>query len=737
LALITPSGQTQAKKNPAPHKNYDQITRVKEWDLFFQWEIADQFSQTYDYQVVVNADIQLSGSLKTVLRPDPGFANTWTNKEDKGPAASLAYKGQKTLKGPGLRDMVTTYKGQLGDLGEHHPSAQLSVNLAKGTYTLGGGLTYLHTKIMNDPYFKPEEAWTSLGMGSRDDKQKVTYLSEGVTTLAGSDEFPIIIAPFNGLDPMSFNYVKPDKPLGYLVPWTTVHVQWTLSPGRQGPEPDVIVEIAGYDDWKPEAGANEDEPGNILSVDAYLQGKDGKLSREKAKKFTFELLETSRIIGVCCNHPDAGDPALDMKFVPDSNKQLKVTERDQKAETKEGEFAKAQANITSCDYGGTSRLKVTAEMKDGTKIVGYLKGDKSKTEIPLPKRTGDSKIADAWKKSMGVTGLADNDDSATDPEGNGTPGDGLSLYEKYRGFMENGKHIRLKPKIKHIFIVNQIGERAEDGIKLVRSNTGLEIHDKLKVNREKHEADAEGWVNFNSIGNTTPYLGKKWAVIMQVKSTNPKNPASSQSHGKPGAAKDVFIGAGMNPGLEGYSIKKVGKGRVTTDAYASTVAHEILHCLGVQHHGDSDLRNVWWAKSEDEMGLLVIKEYPKDPGGDAKIAGREIHVFLENSKQELSPNSRALVLPSPMYVAEQNGEHSGLEDCVMRYSCADAYVYPKGSNTRYLLTEPEMPGISLCEGRNPIVVLAPGRLSRPRYGSATAGDCKHQFCANDAHPSGK
>ena len=85
-------------------------------------------------------------------------------------------------------------------------------------------------------------------------------------------------------------------------------------------------------------------------------------------------------------------------------------------------------------------------MPDDSQIVGYLDGDPSQTEVRLPMRSASSFIADSWKKSHGVNGVSDNADNETDPKGDGNPGDGLTLYEEYRGFIEDGQHIEGDPK---------------------------------------------------------------------------------------------------------------------------------------------------------------------------------------------------------------------------------------------------------------------------------------------------
>jgi len=104
----------------------------------------------------------------------------------------------------------------------------------------------------------------------------------------------------------------------------------------------------------------------------------------------------------------------------------------------------------------------------------------------------------------------------------------LTLFEEYRGFMENAKHIRLDPKTKDLFIVDKLGGRSKDGIALVRNLTGYAVHDELIPNVE---ADAQGVVNRNAALFAGLKPTTKWATIIE-KSQN-GGPGSSGLTGGP------------------------------------------------------------------------------------------------------------------------------------------------------------------------------------------------------------
>jgi hypothetical protein len=101
----------------------------------------------------------------------------------------------------------------------------------------------------------------------------------------------------------------------------------------------------------------------------------------------------------------------------------------------------------------------TARVGDRT-YVAHLPGDETKQFLRLPKDENGNRVADGWEKSVGCLdkNLPADWDGADDPSGQGTTGDGISLYEKYRGFDFAGIHERLKPyNKKYVFCADVTG----------------------------------------------------------------------------------------------------------------------------------------------------------------------------------------------------------------------------------------------------------------------------------------
>lgn len=86
-------------------------------------------------------------------------------------------------------------------------------------------------------------------------------------------------------------------------------------------------------------------------------------------------------------------------------------------------------------------------------------GDDLRTLLDLPLDDDDNYIADCWDYNEGAA--TDDEESLEDMGDPNYPGDGLTRYEEYRGFMALGQHIRTNPDDdQDIFLIDQddVGE---------------------------------------------------------------------------------------------------------------------------------------------------------------------------------------------------------------------------------------------------------------------------------------
>lgn len=244
-----------------------------------------------------------------------------------------------------------------------------------------------------------------------------------------------------------------------------LNLTYTLTYHVESDVDAVIEPEAGYDDWMPEAPSGTYEPRPLeIHVRVHKKGDPGARASEPAR-FRFELVKTSQEPGYCLNAPKRPDPdftptpadePFDLEIGAKDNPALKTSHKGQRAETKDG-LADATVLINPADWGGYTKLKVTAILKDGTEIVAHLAKDAAKRELRVPIDDNDNHIADGWEKPLGLfaRNLAADWNESDDPSGQLDKGDGISLYEKYRGFEFDGRHESLQPSKKYLFLFDE------------------------------------------------------------------------------------------------------------------------------------------------------------------------------------------------------------------------------------------------------------------------------------------
>ena len=233
-------------------------------------------------------------------------------------------------------------------------------------------------------------------------------------------------------------------------------VSWNLGGKPQDVEA-VIIPFPGFEGWIPEGGKDEDTEGGfpfVVDAKLRLKNKPDKETSEKAK-FKFELIDTSKEPGLCLNAPkkDKAKRSFDLKFRQEENPDLKVSNEGQTAQSKEYQESETVV-ISSYDWGAYGKLKVTATLASGEQVIAHVEGKPQQEMLVIPCDKNDNRVADEWEKQEGVFDkkLPANWDGAEEPKGQKAAGDGISLYEKYRGFEFEGIHERLDPNQKYLFV---------------------------------------------------------------------------------------------------------------------------------------------------------------------------------------------------------------------------------------------------------------------------------------------
>lgn len=524
----------------------------------------------------------------------------------------------------------------------------------------------------------------------------------------------------------------------------SVSVQYVLSPNPPEPVELIIEPPPNYDKWRPIADKDESTAGDIVPIKVVLQKPGGGVPRFKPMRYNFFLKNTSRERGVCLNWPLPplpGSPAanepppFDLQFEQDKNQEYLSVGYDGQAmvhtvptDATGAAALTAQVNVSCFDYGAYGEFEASVELENGQTVYGVVKFTSDQQQLKLPLCNDGSHIALSFLENL--SHLPDNDDSENVPVGDRFTGDGLTLYEEYRGFMNGDDWMPGDPKKKDVFVLNQMRTHpfVARGIKLFESTTGLAVHQLLRDN----QVDTDMAINFSR--TQEPHIVDQHVIRIKAAPSG-RGYANVDDNGTPGTAKAV----NMAPDCPWI---RVVNGQPVL-YFASTLAHEMVHCCNVYHHGERDTTVYWY------QGIGTTQMYEQATGEDAQGnvvptgAATAITIKHENGTV-IAPAAFFGGRKPECYVTlgQTQGQHSGVENCLMRYDVAVAYPSARQPNVRYL-TGGEVVGTVLCTTRAGTGVNAPLRMPESRYGPAALktnggpgvlddrGNCAGQLRVND------
>lgn len=233
--------------------------------------------------------------------------------------------------------------------------------------------------------------------------------------------------------------------------------------------------------------------------------------------------------------------------------------------------------------------------------------------VNIPKDIDENHIPDeGWIVSLGLGRYPDANEALdldidNEPIGDGFPGDGLSVYEEYRGFGVQAVHHRTYPTKKDLFIFN----RNSLPIKQFISITKIDVHEISeeqygpveknyfdKIKKGNASDTNRRFVNFNfGIGHITAQKGLYLldSALAEVKG------AKGQIMGyTPSELESVTASA--IPAPPNWNVKvAVDKAKILlicnkdpldkldpVTKLDQVVAHELCHALNVYHHGEGN-----------------------------------------------------------------------------------------------------------------------------------------------------
>ncbi|MBP8274798.1 MAG: hypothetical protein KAY59_10225 [Acidobacteria bacterium] len=241
--------------------------------------------------------------------------------------------------------------------------------------------------------------------------------------------------------------------------------QWSLTPAETENYEVLIEPVGNYDKWLPEGHltevADEATGANSIQFRVMFQKVGGGTPSQTPESFTFDLLDTSREPGVALNYPLGADADRrhDLRFHEGDGRFSEVSEDGQQAITESPDDLDFKVTVHSYDFGAYGQLRVTATMAGGHEILGRFVPT-GRERIPIPRDDDGDRVADDWEAQYGVGGDAVGSDNDAKPTGQASPGDGIPLFEEYRGFVRlKGRgteraHIRTDPTLKSLFVID-------------------------------------------------------------------------------------------------------------------------------------------------------------------------------------------------------------------------------------------------------------------------------------------
>jgi len=378
-----------------------------------------------------------------------------------------------------------------------------------------------------------------------------------------------------------------------------VNLKWNIFPASQE-VPEVFI---SYNDegktWIPE---------DDNTVDAFLEWD----ASVKPEAIQWELTDVSSEPGTCMNSTSA-ETTKDLEFAEEA-KALGYT----LTKTDDGFMAEKTTDIkalvehitiNSKDFGAyghlIGRIKVNGIWFDARQE------EMGTYSLPVPWDKNENSIADKWEKDMGIF---DRNYPATwdydpFPGGQRSNGDGFSLYEEYRGFMEQGHvfrdgkhetvkdgHVRTDPMYKDVFVYDQDNLFREHYAQYNPADLNWHYIQRKQMKYTGNVEDDENrWVNYRTSGmysNQRQYAMwiHYWPVTAGNETSAGESPRKESCGGEyPGEypLRCIYMIKVQEQGILnalGSMSNSSEKNRLFGEILTTTVIHEVGHGLGIKHH---------------------------------------------------------------------------------------------------------------------------------------------------------
>ena len=379
---------------------------------------------------------------------------------------------------------------------------------------------------------------------------------------------------------------RPGKSISHTH-YKTINATVTIIPGPK-PDGELVMEPVdskAYDDWVPTPACDSADIQKLygdfqtLAIKATIKSKDPK-KPAPAAPMDFYLSDVSKHTGRCGNEPKtaAPDPKPGLRFSKNQGPGVHVDEGNPQHAYIISDVTEGTVVIEATDAGAYGKLQVTADSSD---LIGTYEPTGEKHML-IPRDDNGNHIADAWEKQKGIFDKnypATWDEDNVPNTGSDNKGDGITLYEEYRGFVtgiqvdashEQRVWQRLEPAVKKIFVYPQGDDNLlfKAGARLYESVTGTKVYfifdddgvakDDLGTTRY-----VTRWFNFNSDTNDgVNFKGRQFAIVIQndtsariFTESAPNEYATDIQHRAPEQVEAIHINhAYVQKALENYSL---------------------------------------------------------------------------------------------------------------------------------------------------------------------------------------